>query len=174
MGITSTLKHATKSAVAAFKPTSGTAAADILDSLKKDHDEVKSLLSSLEAAESARERRSLVSQIKAALIPHTKAEEKVVYDAVIALKDKDAQTDGHEGYLEHEWAAKTLQRLAAIESPTSPEHKATAKVLKELVEHHIEEEESAIWDDVRENFDAEKRERMNAAFEAAKARVKVN
>lgn len=39
----------------------------------------------------------LVQKIEVALIPHAKAEEKVVYDAVIALRDKDAQVDGHEG-----------------------------------------------------------------------------
>jgi hypothetical protein len=37
--------------------------------------------------------------------------------------------DGHEGYLEHEWAAKTLQRLESIANPASPEHKAAGKVL---------------------------------------------
>ena len=58
--------------------------------------------------------------------------------------------------------------------PGSAEHKATAKVLKELVEHHIKEEESNVWDDVKENFSNEDRSRMNVAFERAKAQVKVN
>ena len=47
--------------------------------------------------------------------------EKVVYDAVIALRDKDAQMDGHEGYC-REWASKTLQRLEGIANAASPEH----------------------------------------------------
>src|ERR1700674_4750490 len=122
---------------------------DILDTLKKEHDEVKDLLKNLSDAETPAQRRNLVQKIKAALVPHTKSEEKVVYDAVIALRDKDAQMDGHEGYLEHEWAAKTLQRMEAITNAASPEHKATGKVLKELVEHHIEEEERNVWADVR-------------------------
>jgi hemerythrin superfamily protein len=146
---------------------------DVLDTLKQEHDEVKQLLSQLQDAETSSQRRSLVKQIKAALLPHTKAEEKVVYDAVIAIKDKEAQQDGYEGYLEHEWANKTLQRLENMESANSPEHKATAKVLKELVEHHIKEEESAVWKDVREHFDDEERARMNTAFLAAKTKVRV-
>ena len=117
---------------------------DILDTLKKEHNEVKELLKTLSDAKSPAQRRNLVQKIKAALVPHTKAEEKVVYDAVIAVRDKDAQMNGHEGYLEHEWAAKTLQRLEAITNAASPEHKAAGKVLKELVEHHIEEEERNI------------------------------
>jgi hemerythrin superfamily protein len=148
--------------------------ADILDTLKKEHDEVKALLSKLQDAEGAAERRSLVKQIKAALLPHTKAEEKVVYDAVIALKDKDAQIDGHEGYLEHECAAKTLDKLEKTEPATSPAHKAAAKVLKELVEHHIKEEESNVWDDVEKNFSDEDRIAMNRKFLAAKTKVKLS
>jgi hemerythrin superfamily protein len=146
---------------------------DILDTLKKEHDEVKDLLNNLSDAETPAQRRSLVKKIKAALVPHTKAEEKVVYDAVIALRDKGAQMDGHEGYLEHEWAAKTLQRLEAIANAGSPEHKAAGKVLKELVEHHIDEEERNVWNDVKENFSDDDRKQMNTAFFAAKRRVKV-
>jgi hemerythrin superfamily protein len=147
-------------------------ATDILDTLKKEHDEVKGLLENLSEAETSAQRRTLVKKIKAALVPHTKAEEKVVYDAVIALRYKDAQTDGHEGYLEHEWAAKTLQRLEALTNAASPEHKATGKVLKELVDHHIEEEERNIWKDVKEHFSDDDRKKMNLSFLAAKRRVK--
>jgi hemerythrin superfamily protein len=146
---------------------------DILDTLKKEHDEVKDLLENLNDAKTSAQRRSLVQKIKAALVPHTKAEEKVVYDAVIALRDKDAQMDGHEGYLEHEWAAKTLLRLEGIRNAASPEHKAAGKVLKELVEHHIDEEERNVWKDVKEHFSDDDREKMNVTFLAAKRRVKV-
>ena len=146
---------------------------DILDTLKKEHDEVKDLLENLSDAETPAQRRNLVQKIKAALVPHTKAEEKVVYDAVIALRDKSAQMDGHEGYLEHEWAGKTLQRLEAITNAAGSEHKAAGKVLKELVEHHIEEEERNVWADVKKHFSDEDRKEMNVKFFAAKRRVKV-
>ena len=146
---------------------------DILDTLKQEHDEVKALLSKLQDAEGASERKSLVKQIKQALVPHTKAEQKVVYDAVIAVRDKKLQTDGEEGYIEHDLASKTLQQLDKCASATSPEHRALAKVLKELVEHHIQEEEKNIWDDVEEHFSDEEREQMNRAFLAAKQKVSV-
>ena len=149
------------------------AAADILATLKHEHDEVKELLDKLSGAETPAQRRKLVQGIKAALVPHTKAEEKIVYDAVIALRDKDAQKDGYEGYLEHEWASKTLQRLESIANAASPEHKAAGKVLKELVEHHIEEEENNVWKDVKDHFSDEDRQQMNVSFLAAKRRVKV-
>ena len=145
---------------------------DILHTLKKEHDEVKDLLEKLADAGTAAQRRNLVLKIKAALVPHSKAEEKVVYNAVIALRDKNAQMDGHEGYLEHEWAAKTLQRLESITNAASPEHKAAGKVLRELIQHHIDEEERNVWADVKKHFSDDDRKDMNAAFLAAKRRVK--
>ena len=81
--------------------------------------------------------------------------------ALIRLRDKDAQTDGHEGNVEHHLAAKTLQALSRIANATSPAHKATAKVLKELVEHHIQEEERNAWSDAKKHFSDDDRIAMN-------------
>ena len=114
MRLKSTVKQAARAIGNTFSSAdTSSATSDILHTLKKEHDEVKGLLKELSNAEKPAQRRALVLKIKAALVPHTKAEEKVVYDAVIALRDKDAQRDGYEGYLEHEWASKTLQRLDA-------------------------------------------------------------
>jgi hypothetical protein len=173
MTVKTAVKQAARAISNSFSSSDTDAASnDILDTLRKEHEEVKDLLEDLSDAETPAQRRSLVQKIKAALVPHTKAEEKVVYDAVIALRDKDAQKDGHEGYLEHEWAAKTLQRLEAITNAASPEHKAAGKVLKELVEHHIEEEERNVWKDVKEHFSDDDRRTMNATFLAAKGRAR--
>ena len=174
MTVNTVMRQAARAMGNAFASTdSDVESTDILDTLKKEHDEVKDLLENLSDAETPAQRRTLVQKIKAALVPHTKAEEKVVYDAVIALRDKDAQMDGHEGYLEHEWASKTLQRLEAIANAASPEHKAAAKVLKELVEHHIDEEERSVWKDVKKHFTDDDRKKMNVSFLAAKRRVKL-
>jgi hemerythrin superfamily protein len=147
---------------------------DILDKLKQEHDEVKELLGKLVESRRAAERNALLRKIRKALVPHVRAEEKVVYDAILALKDEDAKVDGNEGYLEHAHADIALKKLSAIRPASSPEFTAAAKVLKELVEHHVKEEESAVWDDVRENFDSEARIEMHRKFEAAKKKVKVS
>ena len=174
MGVRRKVQNAADTVLKTLLPKSDSAGeTDLLDTLKKEHDEVKSLLSDLQKAETSAQRKSLVRRIKSALLPHTKAEEKVLYDAVIAVRDKQAQVDGHEGYIEHELASKTLQKLGAIENATSSEHKAAAKVLKELVEHHIEEEENNVWGDAKRNFSDDRRKQMNVAYLAAKSRVKV-
>jgi hemerythrin superfamily protein len=170
MNLKSTLEKAGKTLKAAVTPAPSD---DILSTLHKEHDEVQALLKQLVDSDSAPERRSLLKQIKAALIPHTKAEEKVVYDRVLELKGEKAKVDANEGYFEHEAAERMLANLDKIEQVKSAQFTAAAKVLKELVDHHIQEEERNIWSDVKENFDSEARIEMNRRFEAAKKKVRI-
>ena len=88
-------------------------------------------------------------------------------------KGEKAKVDAHEGYFEHEAADRMLANLGKIERMNSSEFTAAAKVLKELLAHHIEEEERNIWSDVRENFSNEQRSKMKEEFEAAKKRVRI-
>jgi hemerythrin superfamily protein len=170
MNLKSTLEKAGKTIKGVVVPAPE---GDILETLQKEHDEVQALLKQLVDSDSAPERRALLQQIKLALVPHTKAEEKVVYDRVLALKGEKNKIDGHEGYFEHETAARMLANLGKIEQVKSPEFSAAAKVLKELIDHHVEEEERNIWADVRENFSDAQRVAMNDEFAAAKKRVKI-
>ena len=146
---------------------------DILDTLKKEHEEAAELITQLVDSKSGSERKSLLKKIKAALVPHLRAEETVLYDAIIALKDKAIKQDGEEGYLEHGLADNMLATLGKISNATSPEFSAAAKVLKELVEHHVKEEERDVWADARKNFTVEDRVEMNRAFMAAKKKVRI-
>jgi len=174
MSVTSKVKQATEAVARVLAPDEkGENDIDILDTLEKEHDELKILLADLQDEEGASERLALVRKIKLLLLPHMEAEEKVVYRAVIALKNGDAQVDGLGGCLEHEWVSKTLERLDGIADPASAEHKATAKVLMDLVEHHILEEESHIWSDLEENFSESDRAWMNLEFRMAKKQVHV-
>jgi hemerythrin superfamily protein len=146
---------------------------DILDTLKQEHREVAEMLERLVESESGSERKSLLNAIASALVPHLRAEEKIVYDAVLALRGKEQKTHGEEGYIEHNLGDKTLASLLKIGNPMSPEFSAAAKVLKELVEHHVEEEEKSIWSDVGDHFSTEQRLEMNRKFLAAKKRVRI-
>jgi iron-sulfur cluster repair protein YtfE (RIC family) len=173
MGVKSVVKRATAVMREAVGGGTDSRSQDLLDTLKTEHDEVKELLDELQATTASAKRKALVRRLKSALVPHTKAEEKVLYAALIRLRDKDAQTDGHEGNVEHNLAAKTLQALGRIANATSPAHKATAKVLKELVEHHIQEEERNAWSDAKKHFSDDDRIAMNRRYLAVKSTIKV-
>ena len=147
---------------------------DILDTLKEEHELVASLLKRLVESDKSSERKSLVRQIKANLTPHVKAEQKILYDSIIAVKDKKAQQDGEEGYIEHALAERTLTSLDKIANAMSPEYSATAKVLKELIEHHVQEEESNVWSDARKHFSSDERKAMNQRYLTEKQKVRVS
>lgn len=172
MTIRSSIEQATKSVMGAITPGSEPST-DILDTLHAEHDEVQELLKELNDSDKAAEQKALVARIKQALIPHTKAEEQVVYDRVAALSGEKPKIDGAEGYTEHALASATLKQLDML-TPNTPDFKAHAKVLKELLDHHIKEEESNIWSDVRKNFSDEQRARMNRDYLAAKKQVVVS
>src|SRR6185312_15030495 len=135
MSITTSVKKATRKVEKAV--TGEEPHIDLLDTLKEEHEMVQQLLKKLVESDRAAERKSLVRQIKANLVPHLRAEEKVLYDAIIAMKDKGARQDGEEGYIEHSLADRTLNQLEKMDKAMSPEFGAAAKVLKELVEHHV-------------------------------------
>lgn len=168
------IELARKQAKKLSSPKEGAGETDILDTLKKEHREVASLLKEMVESESGAQRKKLLGQIKTALVPHLRAEEKVVYHKLTALKDKQVKQDGIEGEVEHRLADRLLAQLSKIDNAASPEFSANAKVLKEMIEHHVKEEESDVWDDVKENFGEEDRYAMNAAFLSEKKKVRVS
>lgn len=150
----------------------GSAEHDVLSTLEAEHDEAQELLERLVDSHGSRERKRLLEKLKQVLLPHIKAEERAVYDAVLALRNRGARIDGNEGYIEHSLVDQSLKELDRLGAGTV-EFAATARVLKELVDHHVREEEKNIWTQIRDNFSAEQREQMNRAFLVAKKRVRV-
>jgi hemerythrin superfamily protein len=174
MSFLDNLKNRVKNSEFPYSPESNESDADILDTLKKDHDEVAEMLKQLVASDRGAERKALLKQIKQALVPHLRAEEKVVYNAIYGLKDKAPKQDSAEGYMEHQLGGVMLATLEKIDDAMSPEFAAGAKVLKELVSHHVEEEEQNVWADVKKGFSADDRIAMNRKFETVKKTVRVS
>lgn len=129
--------------------------------LKADHVTIKRLLRQLaETTERAgKTRESLVRQIEETLKIHAQVEEEVFYPAFLArTKGSEEQDMFYEAAEEHHVADMVLPSLKTA-NPKSPEFTAKASVLKELIEHHIKEEESEMFAHTRTIFsDAELRE----------------
>jgi hemerythrin-like domain-containing protein len=123
--------------------------------LKSDHASVKRLLRELaETSERAlKQRENLVSQIERELKTHAQLEEEVFYPAFkAAARNTDAEDLFYEAAEEHHVADMVLPALKAA-NPKSHEFKAKAKVLKDLIEHHIKEEETQMFVVARQLFD---------------------
>ena len=144
---------------------------EITEALKEDHDELKDLIATVNESEDAAEIKMAFTQFADLLARHSKAEEKVVYDALIGTSDEEVEKDAYEGYTEHFLAESLLKKLQAGADPTGPEWKAEAQVMQEILEHHIDEEEEKIFDDVEDNFEDDEREAMGAEFERLKGTI---
>jgi hemerythrin superfamily protein len=145
---------------------------EITKALHTDHQQLKKLIRAVNKSEDGDERRRLFTEFADLLTRHSKAEEKVVYDALIATGEEEEEEAGYEGYTEHGLAETLLTQLKAGGDPLSPEWSAKAKVLMEMLDHHIKEEEDEVFTQVKEDFDTAERKEMGEAFEAQKEKVK--
>lgn len=136
--------------------------------LKSDHATVKRLLRELaETSERAvKQRESLVAQIERELKTHAQVEEEVFYPAFKAAAQKtDAEELFYEAAEEHHVVDMVLPALKAA-NPKSHEFKAKAKVLKDLLEHHIKEEEQQMFSVARQLWDEEQLRELGDIMQA--------
>jgi hemerythrin-like domain-containing protein len=145
---------------------------DIRTLLRKDHEEALELTQQICDATKGETRKALFKKLKPALVAHSRAEEAVVYKPLIAIKgDKDARSIGNEGFVEHGLLDKLLEKLSASRSPESETWAANAKVLHELLQHHVDGEHSTMFTELDKNFDSVQLEAMGRKFDAAKKAI---
>ena len=138
--------------------------------LKSDHAIVKRLLRELdETTERAiKERERLVNEIERELKTHAQLEEEVFYPAFKAKTEKtDAVDLFYEAAEEHHLVDIELPSLKAA-NPKSKEFGAKAKVLKDLVEHHVKEEEGEMFVKARQVFTDEQLRELGDLMQARK------
>ncbi|MFO1397719.1 MAG: hemerythrin domain-containing protein [Burkholderiales bacterium] len=138
---------------------------DVRALLKADHETVQELAEALAEAKSGPQRRSLLAQLKPLITAHARAEEQAVYVPLTQVKDSpDSRLMGSEGAVEHFLVDTLLEKLDAARDATSDMWRAHATVLQELLEHHIKEEESEMFEELGEHFTADEREAMAVQF----------
>jgi hemerythrin superfamily protein len=110
---------------------------DAIALLKNDHREVEELFEQFEKAKGDGRKEKLALQICKELTIHTMLEEEIFYPACEGKVEEDLLK---ESFVEHD-AAKVL--IAEIEAgePSDDFFDSKVKVLKEEIEHHVEEEE---------------------------------
>jgi hemerythrin superfamily protein len=152
--------------MAATKKPAKKKSLDAIALLKEDHQKVLGLLESLEKATGAR-RTKLLGQIEQELTVHTTIEEEIFYPAWReAARKKDDQTMYYEAVEEH-GVVKTFLPNAG-EGENNEDLKAKAKVLKELVEHHADEEEKEMFPRARQTMERDELRELGERMEARK------
>jgi len=110
---------------------------DAIAMLKADHRKVEEIFEAFEKATSPSKKQKLAEQACLELKVHTVIEEEVFYPACRGQIEEDLL---NEAYVEHD-SAKLL--INEIEAATAEDefYDAKVKVLSEMIEHHVEEEE---------------------------------
>jgi len=146
-------------------------ARDIRTLLRLDHDEAVKLARDMYESESGDERRALLRQLKPALLVHSRAEEKEVYDVLLKFAEPELRDMAWEGYVEHGVIDDLLEKLLKSRKTETDEWKAHAKVLLEFLEHHMEDENERMLPALEEHFNDDEREALGRRFTAAKSRL---
>lgn len=123
---------------------------DAISLLIEDHENVKSMFEQYEALGDRAHvtKKRLATQICTELTKHATAEEEIFYPAVRAAggKDKDDMVD--EAVVEHASAKELIAQILAMEADEDL-FDAKVKVLSELIEHHVQEEEGEMFPKAR-------------------------
>ncbi len=140
---------------------------DAISLLQADHDKVKTLLSdgddTTESAEATR--TDLFQKIKAEMLIHERIEEEIFYPALKSHpKAKDIVLEGYE---EHHVVDEIMGELETV-PVTDETWGAKFKVMKENIEHHIEEEEGEMFKTARQVFDADELESLGSRMQELK------
>jgi hemerythrin-like domain-containing protein len=143
---------------------------DAIQLLKTDHKLVKELLTELESSttRAVKKRTDLLHQIEVNLKAHTTIEEEIFYPAFKAAGDKEEAKMYFEALEEHRAAEDLVLPDLMGTDPACDQFSGRAKVLKELIEHHIEEEEQEMFKDAKKLLSKEELTELGARMEQRK------
>ena len=130
--------------------------------LESQHREVAKMFAEIEKAKSASAKEKLFEQLADSLAVHAAIEEHQFYPAVKAKRTEDILLESLQEHL-------GIKRVLADLLETDPEDEtfdAKIKVLKEQVEHHVEEEETDFFFKVRKVLDAQELDALGQNMEA--------
>jgi hemerythrin superfamily protein len=122
---------------------------DILQILHSDHQMVAELFFQFSQSEDDAEQERIVSEIITQLLVHAQVEEELVYPAV-RDGDESAEDMMDEADTEHHVVKFLMAELSEM-SAGDDHYKSKVTVLKELVNHHVQEEEKEIFDKLEQS-----------------------
>lgn len=126
--------------------------------LEEQHRKVDSLFESLEASPAG---AGQLDELATLLACHAAIEEEIFYPAAKRF-NKEMVLESHE---EHELMAYALKRLVAAD-PSGQSFKARIKACKDVVKHHVQEEEQELLPQMAEALGEQEDEALGKEMEA--------
>jgi len=143
----------------------------ILEDLHQDHEEVTGLLDQLLKTDDGQERSALFKEMMSNLLAHAHAEQNVLYRKLEKSQNEKARKFALEGDNEHQIVEQQLQQMARARNKAGEQWTAQLTVLKELVSHHIKEEESTGFSVTRSEFERDQLEKLAEQFRRQKEKL---
>jgi iron-sulfur cluster repair protein YtfE (RIC family) len=113
--------------------------------LKKQHRQAAAQLKKILGSEDGDERRKLMEDLTHQLQQHTKIEEEIFYPAFReAANTQKASALVCESFEEHHLVDVLLAEIPKLD-PNDERYDAKVTVLKEVIEHHVEEEQDEMF-----------------------------
>lgn len=137
---------------------------DVVTLIENDHRQLEEVFSSIEAADG--DVKPLIEQVAELLIPHSKAEEQVVYPAIKQIAPGEAE-DVDDGLEEHHHVEEMLKQVLAEDSDAPGADGILAAIIGE-VRHHVEEEEQLILPKFADKATPQQLDELGAKFAEAK------
>ncbi|KQV82674.1 hemerythrin [Massilia sp. Root351] len=122
---------------------------DAISLLMADHENVKDMFEQFESMtdRAVVSKKKLADEICSELTKHTQVEEEIFYPAVRAA-GKEFEDLIDEAVVEHGSAKQLIADIEAMD-PGDDLYDAKVKVLSEMIEHHVQEEEGELFPKVR-------------------------
>jgi hypothetical protein len=142
----------------------------IFETLTDEHDRLRSQLTQiLDLPHDAKdEKQKYLQELKETLHSHTVVEEEVVYECFLPIEDLEPEV--REGIEEHRISNQLLVELNTLDV-TQSQWEAKVKALKDVLSHHLKEEEEELFAEGRKFFDQSKQEELNKLYLQKKEEV---
>jgi len=140
---------------------------EIFTLLKQDHRKVADMLDALvrDGGEGKKDVLGLIPQLEAELEKHSCAEEHAIYPRL--SQHEESRDEAERAQKEHNAIRTCLKELDGL-APADERCSQLLAQLKEVVEQHVQEEETVLFEKMKKLFNEDELREIGAEFLAAK------
>jgi len=141
----------------------------ILNNLRDDHRNISMLIEQIQVERDVAQKKDLYLQFKTACLLHMEAEELTIYNHLIEDVYEDEAEETAQHCTQDHFQIKQIITYLDNLSIENPEWDMTFQSLKEKIETHIEEEETTLFEEVKQDFSRDELLDFGEEFEDTKS-----
>jgi hemerythrin superfamily protein len=139
----------------------------IIGRLHLDHQKIYPLLMEIENSPTIAERKTKFTYLKTLIVPLLKAEDETIFQKLIDIPEKSAQSIGRNCLHEHHDLRDYIQTLNLL-NVSAKKWIKVYRDFRKLAQKHCQAEEDLLFPEIKEDFSREELVEIGFAFEEAK------